>query len=408
MNAIVIEGWDSPVHPAANLFPMMSDEDIDALARSIREQGLRQPIILTEDGQLLDGRNRVAACSRAGVPPRHEVYRGDDPVAYVMALNMDRRHLNEGQKAMLARKIQPMYEAEGLARMAAAGRSAAPGKPKKGCADRHNLSQGRVVRAADKAAAAVGTSGRSVARAKRVEQSAPELAEQVLAGTLALDRAERIVRDREAAARRAAEAVAQQQHIQVGTRVEVRHGDFRQVLADLSDVDAIITDPPYPRDYLPLLDDLAVWADRVLAPDGVLAVLFGQTYLPEVYERLSQGRPYRWTGCYLTPGPAYASMARRVHSNWKPILVYGGGDRFGDVVRAEGGDVGAKSLHHWGQDYGAFHQIVERLTKPGQVVVDPFMGSGTTLLAAKSLGRHAIGCDVDLEHVATARQRLGA
>lgn len=101
-------------------------------------------------------------------------------------------------------------------------------------------------------------------------------------------------------------------------------------------------------------------------------------------------------------------MPRRVQSNWKPILVYGGGDRFGDVVRAEGIDAAAKSLHHWGQDYGAFHQIVERLTKPGQVVVDPFMGSGTTLLAAKSLGRHAIGCDVDPEHVATARQRLGA
>lgn len=407
MNAIVIEGWDSPVHPAANLFPMMSDEDIDALAKSIREQGLRQPIILTEDGQLLDGRNRVAACSRAGVPPRHEVYRGNDPVAYVMALNMDRRHLTTGQKAMLALKIEPMYEAEGLARKSAAGRSAAPGKPHKDVADLPHLSQ-RAPLARDKAGAAVKVSGRAVQQAKRVAEVAPDLAEQVSTGTLALDRAERIVRDREAAARRAAEAVAQQQHIQIGTRVEVRHGDFRQVLADLSDVDAIITDPPYPRDYLPLLDDLAAWADRVLAPDGVLAVLFGQTHLPEVYERLNRGRPYRWTGCYLTPGAGYASMPRRVQSNWKPILVYGGGDRFGDVIRSEGVDAAAKSLHHWGQDYGAFHQIVERLTKPGQVVVDPFMGSGTTLLAAKSLGRHAIGCDVDPEHVATARQRLGA
>lgn len=403
MNAIVIEGWDSPVHPAANLFPMMSDEDIDALAKSIREQGLRQPIILTEDGQLLDGRNRVAACSRAGVPPRHEVYRGDDPVAYVMALNMDRRHLTIGQKAMLALELVPMYESEAKARQGARNDLS-----NHFVADLPQSWQVSAAKSRDKAGAAVKVSGRAVQQAKRVAEVAPDLAEQVSTGTLALDRAERIVRDREAAARRAAEAVAQQQHIQIGTRVEVRHGDFRQVLADLSDVDAIITDPPYPRDYLPLLDDLAVWADRVLAPDGVLAVLFGQTYLPEVYERLSQCRPYRWTGCYLTPGPAYASMARRVHSNWKPILVYGGGDRFGDVIRSEGVDAAAKSLHHWGQDYGAFHQIVERLTKPGQVVVDPFMGSGTTLLAAKSLGRHAIGCDVDPEHVATARQRLGA
>lgn len=403
MNAIVIEGWDSPVHPAANLFPMMSDEDIDALAKSIREHGLQQPIIITEDGQLLDGRNRVAACSRAGVPPRHEVYRGNDPVAYVMALNIHRRHLTTGQKAMLALELVPMYESEAAARQRASLKQFASAV----VADlppRADIA----VKSRDKAGAAVEVSGRAVQQAKRVAEVAPDLAEGVRTGTLALDRAERIVRDREAAARRAAEAVAQQQHIQIGTRVEVRHGDFRQVLADLSDVDAIITDPPYPRDYLPLLDDLAAWADRVLAPDGVLAVLFGQTHLPEVYERLSRGRPYRWTGCYLTPGAGYASMPRRVQSNWKPILVYGGGDRFGDVIRSEGVDAAAKSLHHWGQDYGAFHQIVERLTKPGQVVVDPFMGSGTTLLAAKSLGRHAIGCDVDPEHVATARQRLGA
>lgn len=408
MSTSVIEGWDSAVHPAANLFPMMSDEDIDALAKSIREQGLRQPIIITEDGELLDGRNRVAACSRAGIPPRHEVFHGDDPVAFVMALNMDRRHLTTGQKAMLALKIEPMYEAEGLARMAAAGRSAAPGKPQKGVAGLPHLSEPRAPLARDKAGAAVQVSGRAVQQAKRVADAAPDLTEQVQAGTLALDRAERIVRDRQAAARRAAEAVAQQQHIKIGTRVDIRHGDFRQVLSDLSGVDAIITDPPYPREYLPLLDDLAQWADDVLAPDGVLAVLFGQTYLPEVYERLSRGRPYRWTGCYLTPGPAYSSMARHVHSNWKPVLVYGRGERFGDVVRAEGTDAGAKNLHHWGQDYGAFHQLVERLTKPGQVVVDPFMGSGTTLMAAKALGRHAIGCDIDLSHVETSRKRLGA
>lgn len=200
MNAIVIEGWDSPVHPAANLFPMMSDEDIDALAKSIREQGLRQPIILTEDGQLLDGRNRVAACSRAGVPPRHEVYRGNDPVAYVMALNMDRRHLTTGQKAMLALKIEPMYEAEGLARKSAAGRSAAPGKPHKDVADLPHLSQ-RAPLARDKAGAAVKVSGRAVQQAKRVAEVAPDLAEQVAAGRLTLDKADQQARSMQASRR---------------------------------------------------------------------------------------------------------------------------------------------------------------------------------------------------------------
>ena len=183
-------------------------------------------------------------------------------------------------------------------------------------------------------------------------------------------------------------------------------GDFREALADLHDIDAVITDPPYPHEFIPLLEDLAAWADKVLKPDGVLAVLMGQTYLPEVYRLLDGRRPYRWTACYQTSGPGYVSMARRVQSNWKPLIVYGGGPRFADIIRSEGQDVAAKSNHRWGQDYAAFHTIIERLTERGQTVADPFMGSGTTLLAAHALGRHAIGGDVDAAAVATARGRL--
>jgi len=222
-----------------------------------------------------------------------------------------------------------------------------------------------------------------------------------------IDRADRIVRDREAEDKRIAKAQAEAAASGLELTVDIRHGDFRDVLADLYEVDAVITDPPYSHEFLPLLADLATWADKVLAEDGVLAVLVGGTYVNEVFRLLDTGgRPFRWQACYLTTGPSYVSHARRVHSNWKPLLVYGGGPRFADVIRAEGGDADAKNHHRWGQDYGAFHTIVERLTERGQTVVDPFMGSGTTLLAAHALGRHAIGCDVDPDSVARAEQRL--
>lgn len=220
-------------------------------------------------------------------------------------------------------------------------------------------------------------------------------------------RAPRILRDRDAESRRILQAKKDADQSGVETVVDIRHGDFREELADVVSVDAIITDPPYPAEYLPLLADLAAWADKVLTDDGVLAVLMGQTHLPEVYRLLNGHRPYRWTGCYLTPGNGYSSQARRLQSNWKPLLIYGGGPRFSDIIRSEGTDADAKNNHHWGQDYSAFHTIIERLTERGQTVVDPFMGGGTTLLAAHALGRHAIGCDVDAEHVAKTRERLG-
>lgn len=222
---------------------------------------------------------------------------------------------------------------------------------------------------------------------------------------LARGRSDRKKRDKDAEQQRIAEDREQSLEA-VPTTVDIRHGDFREVLADLTDIDAIITDPPYPGEFLPLLDDLAEWADKVLSPDGIMAVLFGQTHLPEVYRRLDGHRPYRWTGALFTPGNAYVSQARRVQSNWKPILVYGGGPRFADVVRSEGADLAAKEHHKWGQDLAAFQTLVERLTEPGQTVADPFMGSGTTLLAARLAGRHAIGADIDPECVAQARKRI--
>jgi 16S rRNA G966 N2-methylase RsmD len=223
---------------------------------------------------------------------------------------------------------------------------------------------------------------------------------------MALDRAERIIRDREAEQRRIEQARREAAAEPVPTRVDIRHGDFREVFADLSGIDAVITDPPYPREFLPLLADLAAWADKVLTPEGVLAVLMGQSHLPEVYRLLDGHRPYRWTACWLTPAQGYVAHAQKVQTNWKPLLVYGQGPRFADIIRSEGSDAAAKTHHRWGQDYNGFHTLVERLTSRGQTVVDPFMGSGTTLLAAHALGRHAAGCDIDPAAVATARERL--
>jgi hypothetical protein len=402
------------VHAAADLFPMLSDAELAELAEDIRANGLHEPLWLWDDPErgpvLLDGRNRLAACRLAGVRPSTRAYAGDDPVAFSISQNIKRRHLTTGQKAAIAVAAEPLIAAHAKAAEAERKRKEIEAQRFKTGADlpqsKKDKPRSRAPRSRDKAAKATGTSGRAVAQFKRLEADAPDLAEKVRSGAMALDRAERIVRDREAERRRIEQARQEAAAQPEPTIVDIRHGDFREVLADLRDVDAIVTDPPYPGEFLPLLDDLAAWADKVLAPDGVLAVLMGQTHLPEVYRRLDGHRPYRWTACYLTPGAGYASQVRRCQSNWKPLIIYGGGPRFADVIRSEGTDAGAKSNHKWGQDYGAFHTIIERFTTRGQTVVDPFMGSGTTLLAAHALGRNAIGCDVDPEHVANTRKRL--
>lgn len=73
----------------------------------IREQGLRDPATVL-DGMLLDGRNRQRACLLVDVPLRTVDYTGDDPLAYIISTNLERRHLNPSQLAMVGARISTM------------------------------------------------------------------------------------------------------------------------------------------------------------------------------------------------------------------------------------------------------------------------------------------------------------
>lgn len=66
------------VHPYADKFPMLPENELVELTESIRANGLRQPVVVTSDGLILDGRNRATACARAGVQLATVVYEGDD------------------------------------------------------------------------------------------------------------------------------------------------------------------------------------------------------------------------------------------------------------------------------------------------------------------------------------------
>ena len=91
-------------HALATLFPLLNGEDFDELVVDIEAHGLCEPIVMFE-GKILDGRNRYRACIEAGAEPTFTVYQGNDPVAYVISLNLRRRHLDESQRAMVAAKL---------------------------------------------------------------------------------------------------------------------------------------------------------------------------------------------------------------------------------------------------------------------------------------------------------------
>jgi ParB-like chromosome segregation protein Spo0J len=160
-----VEGFK--VHPAANLFPLMDGTAFDGLVKSIRENGLRVPVTVFND-LVLDGRNRIRACVAAGVEPRFVQFEGGDPIKHVVALNLDRRHLSESQRAMVAAKLANLPRgANQHAQVCASSQTAAAGM--------------------------LNVSRRSVQKAREVLDAAvPEVVQAVERGDLAVDAAAKV------------------------------------------------------------------------------------------------------------------------------------------------------------------------------------------------------------------------
>jgi len=89
------------VHPACSAVPEISDEDREKLEQDIASKGLMEDIVLTSDGQLLDGRNRLMACYRGKIEPRF-TKTTSDPWEVAFSKNIARRHLDTIDKCKFA------------------------------------------------------------------------------------------------------------------------------------------------------------------------------------------------------------------------------------------------------------------------------------------------------------------
>jgi DNA modification methylase len=134
--------------------------------------------------------------------------------------------------------------------------------------------------------------------------------------------------------------------------------------------------------------------------------MVGQHHLPEIINRLTEHLTYRWVIAYLMGGPGGQDFPAKINYSWKPVLLFGESKNWiGDVARSESRD---KSHHLWGQSESGMTDLVERLTSPGQLICDPFVGGGATAVASIAVHRRFIGCDIDPESVDRTITRVKA
>jgi site-specific DNA-methyltransferase (adenine-specific) len=194
--------------------------------------------------------------------------------------------------------------------------------------------------------------------------------------------------------------------VKTSDKWHVYHGDIATWKAPRQ-YDFIITDPPYPKEYLPLWDTLAYRANEWLKEGGLLIAMSGQSYLDEVYRMMSTHLEYYWTASYLTPGASASLRQKNVNTQWKPLLIYTkgkyNGKIFKDVFISGEND---KDNHKWGQSVSGMYDIIANICLEGQYILDPFCGAGTTGVAALKHRCFFDGLELIEENVNISKGRL--
>jgi DNA modification methylase len=200
-------------------------------------------------------------------------------------------------------------------------------------------------------------------------------------------------------------------------------GDFTQIANDTmhegyiadNSIDAIITDPPYPKEFLYVWKELAIFASRVLKPGGFLITYAPQYYLGRIMVDMNSVNGIAWYAQLVMTHDSKRStiFPRKEICGYKPILVFQKLNKNGktskpyksflDIIKGSGRE---KGLHEWQQSQAELTPLIETFTLPGDTIVDPFMGSGTTLAASIVNGRNTVGYDINPDVEEKVRVRL--
>jgi len=422
-------------HPVSGIFPMMSEREFADLTDDIREHGLREPVWLHSDGRIIDGRNRYNACRRLGIDPAVRTYDGDDGslVSFVLSLNLHRRHLNESQRAMVAARIAQLPRG--------ANQHASIDAPSQ-----------------DEAADLLNVGRASVQRAKKVqEDGSPFLAAAVDEGRIAVStaatltelpadeqqelidandhaaitrRANRIkaerrqVRQQERAERqRAAEQITDAAVLDRAPGIVVHPGEWWQLgdhllyCGDSADPEFVkqaegaafaFADPPYNAGKADW-DAGFVWRhDYLTEVAAVAAVTPGISAIADLFTVTVM--PYRWSmAAWITNGMTRGALG---FGNWIYIALFSARESLHrnaqDHLRITVNAATTGETSHASRKPAALlAELIDLFTAAGDTIVDPFLGSGTTLFAAAQSGRRCVGAELDPEHCREIIARYG-
>lgn len=392
-----------------NLFPLQPEE-LKFLEESILAEGVRDALVVwPKDGELIlvDGHNRYKIAKNHNIPfeIKEKKFDSIDEVkVWVIHNQLGRRNLPEWVKFELVQKEKEILLEIGKKNMSAGGGDKKSGlsivdKPdiephdtRKEIAERLDWSVGKV------------------AMAEVVYKKGPEeLKEKLRREEISINQAYKQVSKQARKEKILNKRLADVDNFKDNDRVRLILGDFREANIEDESVDLILTDPPYGVEFKDTWEDLGKFAQRVLKPSRFLVSYFGQLNLIDYYNILNKYLKYYWTFCLVHSGNKQLIHPRNVRCGWKPIVVFQKEpfemlvDTADDIIEGSGRE---KEFHEWQQGMEELFPLIKAFSFENELVLDPFMGSGTVVMASLSENRRAIGIEIDEKYYQIAGERI--
>jgi len=379
------------------LIPPLAPDELAQLEANLAADGCRDPLVVWQD-TLLDGHNRLEICSRKRIKfTVKEIKLADENAAKVWVIQnqFGRRNLAPYSRVELALKLEPLLAQEAEKRMKA-GKADPVAK----------LPQGKT---RDRLARIAGVSGRTFTSAKFIAENGTAAQKKRLRENE--DTINAVVKEIKESAKqqeRKAKRQTAEKSITIDERIIV--GDFRKQADKVADgsVALIFTDPPYDREASKMLPGLTEFAANKLAEGGSLICYVGQTQIPAALDAFRVHLRYWWTIACIHSGNATVMREYGIKAQWKAVLWFVKKTR--DDKQTMVSDVMSggkeKDFHEWQQSESEATYWIDKLCPKNGLVCDPFLGSGTTAVAAESLKRKWIGFEIDEHTAAVANKRL--
>jgi DNA modification methylase len=407
-----------------SLIPPLSNEEFKQLERNILEEGIREPLI-TWNGILIDGHNRyrIAQEHDMNYETLEKEFDNINRVKEWMINNQfGRRNLSNYQRSVLALQLEDVFREKAKENQAIQF---------KGISLKQISAEVKPIETRQEIAKVANVSHDTIAKVKKIEASAtPEVKARLNTGTMSINEAYKEIKKEEN------EQLKTQKAIEIIEKVyenntNIYNGDCIEYIKTIKDksIDCLITDPPYGvdiqfaaydnqlsrkiendgniKDALILLDEMLINVKSKLKEDAHIYIFCNWKIYPQFNQIISKHFQIKnliiWDKLFMGMGDLKGNYS----SSYEMIVFAGGNREFltrpKNIIQCRFSD---ERFHNTQKPVELIKQLIENSTNVNETIFDPFLGSGSTVVAAKEMKRNFIGCEIDEQNYKITLKRL--